>query len=56
MAGAYTVFANGGTRLSPQMVRSVRDSKGKVLDNYDSDSKQVLDPRVAYVLTTMMEA
>ena len=55
MAGAYTVFANGGTRLSPQMLRSVRDSKGKVLDSYQSDSKQVLDPRVAYVLTSMME-
>ena len=56
MAGAYTVFGNGGKRLSPQMVRAVRDSRGKVLDQYDSDSKQVLDPRVAYVLTTMMQS
>ncbi len=30
MAGAYTVFANGGTRLSPIMVKSVRDSRGNV--------------------------
>ena len=56
MSGAYTVFANGGKRLSPQMVRSVRDSKGKSLQRYDSDSKAVLDPRVAYVLTTMMQS
>jgi penicillin-binding protein 1B len=56
MAGAYTVFANSGTHLSPQMLRSVRDSKGAVLDSYDSDSKQVLDSRVAYVLTSMMES
>ncbi len=56
MAGAYTVFANGGTRLSPLMVKSVRDARGNVLDNYHSDSKDVLDPRVAYVMTTMMEA
>jgi len=56
MAGAYTVFANGGNRLSPQMLRSVRDSSGKVLDEYESESKQVLDPRAAYVLTTMMQA
>jgi penicillin-binding protein 1B len=56
MSGAYTVFANGGTRLSPLMVKSVRDGHGNVLNNYSSDSKQVLDPRVAYVLTTMMEA
>jgi penicillin-binding protein 1B len=38
------------------MIRSVRDSKGKQLDQYESDSKQVLDPRVAYVLTTMMQS
>jgi penicillin-binding protein 1B len=56
MAGAYTVFANGGTRMSPLMVKSVRDARGNILDNYHNDSKQVLDPRVAYVMTTMMEA
>jgi penicillin-binding protein 1B len=56
MSGAYTVFANGGKRLAPQMLRSVRDSKGKALQRYDSDSKQVLDARVAYVLTTMMQS
>ena len=56
MAGAYTVFANGGTRLSPIMVKSVRDSRGKALEDYHTDSKPVLDPRVAYVLTTMMES
>ncbi len=55
MAGAYTVFANGGKHQAPQMLRSVRDSKGEVLQKYDSESKQVLDPRVAYVLTTMMQ-
>ena len=56
MAGAYTVFGNAGKHLSPQMLRSVRDSKGEVLERYDADSKQVLDPRVAYVLTTMMQS
>ena len=56
MAGAYTVFANGGTRMSPLMVKSVRDASGNVMNDYHSDSKDVLDPRVAYVMTTMMEA
>ncbi len=28
MSGAYTVFANGGTRLTPLMVKSVRDASG----------------------------
>jgi penicillin-binding protein 1B len=56
MAGAYTVFANGGARLPPLMVKSVRDSRGKVLENHQTESKQVLDPRVTYVMTTMMES
>ncbi len=56
MAGAYTVFANGGTHMAPLMVKSVRDSRGKVLSETHPDGKNVLDPRVAYVLTTMMEA
>ncbi len=56
MAGAYTVFANGGARLSPLMVKSVRDAQGNVVNDYHTENKDVLDPRVAYVLTTMMEA
>ena len=56
MSGAYTVFGNGGTHLSPMMVKSVRDARGGVLNDYHNDSKGVLDPRVAYVMTTMMQA
>lgn len=56
MAGAYTVFSNSGTRVSPLMLKSVRDARGGVLNDYHNDSKQVLDPRVAYVLTTMMQS
>jgi penicillin-binding protein 1B len=56
MAGAYTVFGNQGTHLTPLMVKSVRDASGNILDDYKTDSKEVLDPRVSYVLTTMMEA
>jgi penicillin-binding protein 1B len=55
MAGAYTVFANGGVRQSPLLIRSVRDAQGNVLQNMDSDSRQVLDPRIAYIMTNMME-
>jgi len=55
MSGAYTVFSNGGTRMSPIMLKSVRDAQGAVLSDYHNDSKQVLDPRVAYVMTTMMQ-
>ena len=55
MAGAYTIFANNGIRLSPILLRSVRNTKGDVIANYTTDQKQVLDPRIAYVMTNMME-
>ena len=56
MSGAYTVFGNGGMRLSPVMLKSIRDAHGAVLNDYHNDSKEVLDPRVAYVMTTMLQA
>ena len=55
MTGAYTAFANNGVRLSPILLRSVRNGKGDVIANYTTDQRQVLDPRIAYVMTNMME-
>jgi penicillin-binding protein 1B len=55
MAGAYTSFANDGQRLSPILVNSVRNAKGDVISNFKTDQRQVLDPRVAYIMTNMME-
>src|SRR5215831_7278758 len=55
MAGAYTVFANNGVRLSPILLRSVRNSKGDIISNYNTDQRTVLDPRISYVMTNMME-
>jgi penicillin-binding protein 1B len=56
MAAAYTVFSNNGLRLSPILLRSVRNAKGDVIANYNTDQRQVLDPRIAYVMTNMMES
>ncbi|MGD0293562.1 MAG: PBP1A family penicillin-binding protein [Terracidiphilus sp.] len=55
MAGAYTVFANGGMRLEPWMLASVRTTTGDVITEYAHDSKQILDPRVAYLTVSLME-
>src|SRR6202011_4624674 len=55
MAAAYTAFANNGMRLSPILVNSVRNANGDVVANYQTDQRQVVDPRIAYVMTRMME-
>jgi penicillin-binding protein 1B len=56
MAGAYTVFANGGVHLDPWLLASVRNPAGDIIDEYSPTSRQVLDPRAAYLTTSMMEA
>lgn len=56
MAAAYTVFANSGIRLSPTLVNSVRNSKGDVIMDFKPEERPVLDPRVAFVATNMMES
>jgi penicillin-binding protein 1B len=55
MAAAYTVFANGGNRISPILVDSVRNSVGDMIMDFKPERRQVLDPRVAFVMTNMME-
>jgi penicillin-binding protein 1B len=56
MAGAYTIYANGGVHLDPWMLASVRTPTGDVIQDYTPTSQQVLDPRVAFLTTYMMEA
>ena len=55
MAAAYTVFANDGVRIAPQWVNSVRNANGDVVMDLKPDKREVLDPRVAYVMTNMLE-
>ena len=55
MAGAYTIFANNGLHLDPWMLASVRTTTGDIVTDYTPTSKQLLDPRVAYLTTDMLE-
>jgi penicillin-binding protein 1B len=55
MAGAYTTFANGGLHLDPWMLASVRTPTGDIISDYTPTSKQLLDPRVAFLTTDMLE-
>ena len=55
MAGAYTVFANSGLHLDPWMLASVRTPTGDIVADYTPASRQVLDQRVAYLTTSLME-
>jgi penicillin-binding protein 1B len=56
MSGAYTVFANGGEYASPNIIRAVNDSSGRTLWQGAVSNRQVLDPRVAYLMINLMES
>lgn len=56
MSSVYTAFANGGLEIRPRLVYSVQDLNGKTVYQDPVDKKQVLDPRVAFLVTNLMES
>ncbi|MGA2132941.1 MAG: PBP1A family penicillin-binding protein [Bryobacteraceae bacterium] len=55
MAGAYTMFANGGVWVKPNFVTQVRARNGQQIYENKPEKRTVLDPRVAYLMTNLME-
>jgi penicillin-binding protein 1B len=56
IAGAYTIFANGGLYVSPQFITVVHDSSGRTLADNSPTTHRVLDPRVAYLMVSLLES
>jgi penicillin-binding protein 1B len=54
VAGAYTAFATMGTRAEPMYVRSVSSASGNALERNTPVTKLVLDPRVAYLVDSIL--
>jgi membrane carboxypeptidase/penicillin-binding protein len=53
---AYVPFANGGVRVTPRLVRRIEAPDGKVLWSSEVQRQQVMDPRDAYEMTSMLRA
>jgi penicillin-binding protein 1B len=56
MAEAYTVFSNDGVRVAPRFIRSIEARSGDTLESVTPERTNVLDPRVAYLITDMLQA
>lgn len=56
MAGAYGVFANGGTYVPTTPILKITDSKGGVIYDHSDpkDGRQVLDPQIAYEISNIL--
>ncbi len=60
MAGAYSVFANGGYRVQPYVVKEIRDENNQVVAKVNpptagDESLRVIDARNAYLMDSMMK-
>ncbi len=54
LVGGYSVMANGGVRAPVNPILEVRDRNGNVIEKFEDKGEQVVDPQVAYVLSSML--
>jgi penicillin-binding protein 1A len=59
MASAYSVFANGGIRVSPWLISKVSEQRGKVLVETPtpvlSEDDRAIEPRNAFMMTSLLQ-
>ena len=55
VASGYTAFATNGIRAEPLFIRSVIASDGGIEEQNNPQLHAVLDPRVAFLVTSLME-
>jgi penicillin-binding protein 1A len=60
MAAAYSVFANGGYRTRPYLIRKVLDARGNELHTAKPElagesAERVLDARNAFIMTSLLQ-
>src|SRR5207248_721119 len=55
VAGAYTIYANGGVYTAPSLISRISTAKGALLYAHKPETRSVLDPRVAYLMVNLME-
>jgi penicillin-binding protein 1A len=54
MTSAYGVFANGGVRIPPHAIDTVKDTDGKVIFQFQAHGTPVISKQVAYMITDVL--
>jgi penicillin-binding protein 1B len=55
VAAGYTTFATVGTRAEAEFLKRVVGADGKTLEEIEPQTRAALDPRVAYLVTSVMK-
>jgi penicillin-binding protein 1A len=54
---AYTVFPNGGIKITPRLIKRIEDRYGNILeDNSSVPKEEVLSAQTAYIMTSMLQS
>ena len=54
MANAYSLFANGGKKVQPVLIKRVENHEGEVIYEQKQEPEAILRPDLAFVMTHMM--
>ena len=60
LLAGYSIFANGGFRITPYFIRRIEDDKGNILNQAEpvvagENAEQVIDVRNAFTMVSMMQ-
>lgn len=56
MAGAYSVFANGGVYIKPSFVDRIEDSSGRIVYQRHVSGRRIMSAGNAFILTSMLKS
>jgi penicillin-binding protein 1A len=52
---AYSVLGNGGKKVTPYFIKKIVDRTGNIFEETKVQSEQVIDPRIAFMTTYIMQ-
>ncbi len=55
ITSAFCVFANGGRKPNPISIKYIVDSDDNIIENNQPTNERVIDPRTAYLTSSMLE-
>jgi penicillin-binding protein 1A len=51
----YSVFANGGNKITPVSIKYITDARGRILESNEPEAEEAISPQTAFLITSMLE-